>query len=193
MKICIYGASSNAIDRAYIDAGEILGSEIAKHGQTVVFGGGAAGMMGAVARGAESAGGKIIGVCPSFFNVDGALFQNCTEMIYTKTMSERKNLLEEISDAFIVTPGGIGTFDEFFETITLRQLCIHTKPIAIFNSNGYFNPMIEMLQSAVDKGFMPKENMNLFFVSESSSEILNYLESYKPTDADISTFKNITK
>lgn len=193
MKICIYGASSNAIDKAFIDAGEKLGAEIAQRGQTVVFGGGAAGLMGAVARGAEAAGGEIIGICPSFFNVDGVLFQNCTEMIYTKTMSERKTLLEDMSDAFIVTPGGIGTFDEFFETITLRQLCIHTKPIAILNTNGYFDPMITMLQSAVDKGFMPKENMNLFFASDSSTEILNFLESYRPTDADINTFKNITK
>ena len=120
MKICIYGASSNDIDITFIKAGEKLGAEIANCGQTVVFGGGAAGMMGAVARGAYSAGGEILGICPSFFNVDGALFQNCTEMIYTKTMSERKTLLEDMSDAFLITAGGLGTFDELFEILTLK-------------------------------------------------------------------------
>ncbi len=193
MKICIYGASSNDIDKSFIEAGEKLGKEIASCGQTVVFGGGAGGLMGAVARGAHSANGEIIGICPSFFNVDGALFQNCTDMIYTKTMSERKTLLEDMSDAFIVTPGGIGTFDEFFETITLRQLCIHTKPIAILNTNGYFDPMIKMLQSAVEQKFMPATNMNLFFASDDCAKILNYLKEYKPTENDITSFKNITK
>ncbi len=193
MKICIYGASSNDIDRAFITAGEELGRQIAQCGHTVVFGGGASGLMGAVARGAEKENGKIIGICPSFFNVDGALFQNCTDMIYTKTMSERKTLLEEMSDAFIVTPGGIGTFDEFFETITLRQLCIHTKPIAILNTNGYFDPMIQMLQSAVQKKFMPQTNMDLFYASDNAKELLKYLDSYKPSDTDIISFKNLTK
>ena len=193
MKICIYGASSNDIDKSFIDAGESLGAEIARKGHSVVFGGGAAGLMGAVARGAESLEGEIIGICPSFFNVDGALFQNCTEMIYTKTMSERKTLLEDMSDAFIITPGGIGTFDEFFETYTLRQLCVHTKPIAILNTNGYYDPMVEMLNNAIQKKFMPQSNMDLFFVSDNTREIIEFLENYKPDNSDITNFKKIVK
>lgn len=191
MKICIYGASSNEIDKSFLASGEILGAAIAQHHHSVVFGGGAAGLMGAVARGAHSENGEIIGVCPSFFNVDGALFTNCTEMIYTKTMRERKKLLEEMSDAFIITPGGIGTFDEFFEIYTLRQLGIHKKPIAIFNTNGYYNSLIDMLNNAIDKSFMPNTNMDLLFVSDSENEILDFIENYNPADYDAAQFKFI--
>lgn len=191
MKFCIYGASSNAIDKSFLDAGEALGEQIAACGHSVVFGGGAAGLMGAVARGAHRKGGEIIGICPSFFNVDGALFENCTDMIYTETMRERKKLLEEMSDAFIITPGGIGTFDEFFEIYTLRQLGVHKKPIIIFNTNGYYNPMLDMLKNAVDKSFMPNTNMNLLFVSDNIADIINHIENYTPTDGNADNFKFI--
>lgn len=191
MKICIYGASSNAIDKCFIDAGELLGKEIAKKNHTVVFGGGAAGLMGAVARGAKNASGEIIGICPSFFNVDGALFTECTEMIYTETMRERKQLLDEMSEAFIITPGGIGTFDEFFEIYTLRQLATHKKPIAIYNTNGYYNPLIDMLNNAIDKHFMPKTNLDLLFISDNPQQIIEYIENYNPSDYEAAEFKYI--
>lgn len=191
MKLCIYGASSNAIDKSFLTAGEQLGQSIASGGHTVVFGGGAAGLMGAVARGAHCKNGEIIGICPSFFNVDGALFEHCTEMIYTETMRERKQLLEEMSDAFIITPGGIGTFDEFFEIYTLRQLGVHKKPIAIFNTNGYYDSLIDMLNNAIDKSFMPNTNMDLLFISDNPQEILNHIENYNPADYDAAQFKFI--
>lgn len=189
MKICIYGASSDAIDKSFIDAGENLGKELAKKNHTVIFGGGAAGLMGAVARGAHSTDGEIIGICPSFFNVDGALFENCTDMIYTETMRERKKLLEEKSDAFIITPGGIGTFDEFFEIYTLRQLGVHKKAIAIFNTNGYYNSLIDTLKNAIQNHFMPNTNIDLLFVSENEKEIINYIETYKPDESNVQNFK----
>ncbi len=191
MKICIYGASSNEIDKSFLDAGENLGKAIAFGNHSVVFGGGAAGLMGAVARGAHSENGEIIGICPSFFNVDGALFTECTKMIYTETMRERKQLLDEMSDAFIITPGGIGTFDEFFEIYTLRQLATHKKPIAIYNTNGYYNPLIDMLNNAIDKKFMPKTNMDLLFVSDNPNEIINYIKNYNPADYEAAEFKYI--
>lgn len=191
MKICIYGASSNEIDQSFIDAGELLGATIAQKNHTVVFGGGAAGLMGAVARGAHRSNGEIIGICPSFFNVDGALFTDCTQMIYTETMRERKQLLDEMSDAFIITPGGIGTFDEFFEIYTLRQLATHKKAIAIYNTNGYYNPLIEMLQNAIDKNFMPKTNMDLLFISDNPIDIINHIQNYNPADYEAAEFKFI--
>ena len=191
MKLCIYGASSNAIDKSFLDAGELLGEAIAESNHSVVFGGGAAGLMGAVARGAKAKNGEIIGISPSFFNVDGILFEDCTEMIYTKTMRERKQLLEEMSDAFIITPGGIGTFDEFFEIYTLRQLGCHQKPIAIYNTNGYYNPLIDMLNNAIDKSFMPNTNMDLIFISDSPHEIINHIENYNPANYETAEFKFI--
>lgn len=191
MKVCIYGASSNVIDKTFLDAGERLGSALAQNNHSLIFGGGANGLMGAVARGAYSENGEIVGICPSFFNVDGALFQNCTQMIYTETMRERKKMLEEMSDAFIVTPGGIGTFDEFFEIYTLRQLGIHKKPIVIFNTDGYYNSLIDMLDNAVDKKFMPDANMNLLFVSDKVQEIISHIENYNSDDYKSSEFKFI--
>ncbi len=191
MKICIYGASSNAIDKSFIKAGQDLGKAIANQNHTVVFGGGAEGLMGAVARGAHETGGEIIGICPSFFNVDGALFTDCTEMIYTKTMRERKQLLDEMSDAFVITPGGIGTFDEFFEIYTLRQLATHKKAIAIYNTNGYYNPLIDMLNNAINKNFMPRTNMDLLFISDNPQQIIEYIENYNPADYESAEFKFI--
>lgn len=191
MNLCIYGASSNEIDKSFIDAGEQLGRAIAQKNHTVVFGGGAAGLMGAVARGAHSEHGNIIGISPSFFNVDGALFTQCTEMIYTKTMRERKQLLDEKSDAFIITPGGIGTFDEFFEIYTLRQLATHKKPIVIYNTNGYYNPLIDMLNNAINQKFMPSTNLDLLFISDNPTKIIEYIENYNPTDYEAAEFKFI--
>lgn len=191
MKICIYGASSNEIDKSFIDAGEFLGEAIAQNNFSVVFGGGAHGLMGAVARGAHKNDGEIIGISPSFFNVDGILFDKCTQMIYTDTMRERKQLLDEMSDAFIITPGGIGTFDEFFEIYTLRQLGNHKKPIAIYNTNGYYNPLIDMLKNAINKSFMPNTNMDLLFISDNPQEIIEYIKNYNPTDYETAEYKFI--
>lgn len=176
MNICLYGASSSAIAKSYINPTEELGAKIAERGHTLIYGGGAEGLMGAAARGVYSHGGKIIGIVPSFLNVDGILFDNCDEMIFTETMRERKQLLEEKSDAFIVTPGGVGTFDEFFEILTLKQLGRHSKPIAVFNINGYFDSLIEQLKNAVRKQFMNPESFELCFFTDNADKLINYLE-----------------
>ncbi len=191
MNICVYGASSSTIDKGFINGGEALGKMIAEKGYGVVYGGGKEGMMGAVARGAVSSGGNVIGIAPGFFKVDGSLFDGCTEFIYTETMRERKKLLEEHSDAFIVTPGGAGTFDEFFEIFTLRQLDRHRKPIAIFNINGYFDPLNALLENAIKLNFMTEANRSLYFISDNADEILSYIENYKPAKTNISVLKDI--
>ena len=186
MKICVYGAASNEIDKSFLTAGENLGREMGKRNHSLVFGGGASGLMGAVARGISEENGEIIGIAPSFFNVDGILFEKCSEMIYTDTMRERKMLMESKSDAFIVTPGGIGTFEEFFEILTLRSLDRHKKPIAIFNTNGYYDNLIEFLENGVKQNFLKSANLELFFVSENENEILDYLENYTDDSDKIS-------
>lgn len=177
MNICIYGAASNSIDNSYILHGEALGEEIAKKNHTLVFGGGANGLMGAVARGVHKHGGTLISVAPSFFNVDGILFDKCSEYIYTDTMRQRKKTMEEKSDAFIVTPGGIGTLEEFFEILTLRSLDRHNKPIAIFNTNGYFDSLLSFLKNGVKETFLRESDLRLLFISDDAKEIIEYLES----------------
>jgi len=125
MKICVFGAASPKIDQEYIDKVELLGEEMVKRGHSLVFGGGANGLMGAVARGVQSQGGRIEGIIPSFFENEEieAVFEYCDEVFETATMRERKQIMEDRSDAFVIVPGGIGTFEEFFEIMTLRQLC----------------------------------------------------------------------
>ncbi len=193
MKLCLYGASSNIIDRLYIDATEELGEELARRGHTLIFGGGAAGLMGAAARGATKEKGEIIGISPKFFDVDGVLYDKCTDFIYTDTMRQRKQLLEDMSDGFIVMPGGPGTFDELFETLALRQLGIHNKPIAIFNINGYYNALGEMLETAFSQGFMTKEVLSLAPIFEDISLLFKYLEDNASGTGDYSVLKDLEK
>ena len=130
MKICIYGASGDELAQEYFDAAQSLGRLIAEGGHSLVFGGGSRGLMGACARGALSRGGEIVGVAPRFFDEPGILFPGCSRFVFTETMRERKAVMEDLADAFVVLPGGIGTFEEFLETLTLKQLGRHDKPIA---------------------------------------------------------------
>ena len=176
MRICVYGASSNDIDAKYITAGEEFGRAMTKAGHGMVFGGGAKGMMGAAARGVTSCGGEIIGVIPRFFDADGMLYSKCTEMIYTVTMRERKQIMEEKADAFVMLPGGIGTFDEFFEILTLKQLGRHAKPIGILNVAGYYDDILNMLKRAVSEKFMTQSTIDLVAISKDPETLIAMLE-----------------
>ena len=135
MKICIFGAASAHIDDIYIKKVEELGELLAKRGHSLVFGAGATGLMGAAARGFKRGGGFIHGVIPKFFREESVelIYEDCDKITYTETMSERKKTMEDECDAFIVTPGGIGTFEEFFEVLTLKQLGRHQKAIVIYD------------------------------------------------------------
>ncbi len=175
MNICIYCAASTAIDKSYLDAAHAVGCALAERGFGLVYGGGSYGMMGAAARGAKSACGSVIGVAPSFFEPDGVLYDNCDEFIFTATMRERKQKMEELSRAFIVLPGGIGTLDEFFEIFTLRQLGRHNKPIALLNINGYFDPLAEMLNSSAQKGFLRRESLDYAPIFSNIDSMLDYI------------------
>ena len=191
MNICVYGAASSLIDESFIKAGEELGRKIAEHGHGLVFGAGRNGMMGATARGVIEKGGKVLGISPAFFEENNAEvhFLECTELIETETMRERKKLLDEKSDAFIVTPGGIGTFDEFFEILTLKQLGRHNKAIVIYNINGFFNGLASSLYKMVQERFITNDCVELCKVCDSAEEAINYIESYDPKDIDLSKVK----
>ncbi len=191
MKICVYGAASSEIADKYIMAGEELGREIAQRGHSLVFGGGKNGMMGAVARGVAEKDGEILGISPKFFEENAAeiAFEGCTGFIHTETMRERKKLLDEKSDAFIITPGGIGTLDEFFEILTLKQLGRHNKAIVIFNVDGYFDNMLKMLAISIQQKFITASCVELFKITTNVSDTLDYLENYNPVALDINAVK----
>ena len=176
MNICVFGASSNDIDKAYIEAGEELGRAMAVRDHGLIFGGGQTGLMGAVVRGVMEGGGSSVGIAPAFFDLPGILFKDCTEFIFTETMRERKELMDQKADAFIMTPGGIGTMEEFFEIFTLKQLGRHSKPIGILNVNGYYDELISMLIHTAEKGFMDMKCMDLLCVAEDPAELLDKME-----------------
>lgn len=178
MRLCVYGAASTAIDKKYITETETLGRQIADRGHSLVFGGGGNGLMGAAARGVRDGGGSIIGVIPEFFREEGieALCDFCDELIFTETMRERKQIMEDHADGFIVVPGGIGTFEEFYEILTLKQLCRHQKPIAIYNINGYYDGMLQFVRKAIEEEFIRENCMDLFYVTQDMNDLFRYLE-----------------
>ena len=191
MKICVYGAASSLIDKVYVETGEELGRKMVDHGHSLVFGGGRNGMMGAVARGVAEKKGEIIGISPKFFEENNAeiSFLDCTDFIYTDTMRERKQLLAEKADAIIVSPGGIGTFDEFFEILTLKQLGRHNKAIVVFNINGYYDSLLKMMEYSIKEQFITADCVELYKVTNTIEETLEYIENYDPTDVDLSLVK----
>lgn len=189
--ICVYGASSNAIEPVYISSAELIGEKLAEKNIELIFGAGASGVMGATARGVVRKGGKLTGVAPKFFNADGVLFENCTKLIYTTTMRERKQLLEDLAGGFIVAPGGVGTYDEFFEILTLKQLGRHNKPLAIFNVNGYYDKLLDLLDLAVNQKFMTDATNDLYQVFTDIDEMIEYILTYDETIKSITHYKSV--
>lgn len=178
MKICIFGAASYDINENYIKTVEQLGMALAKRGHSLVFGAGKNGLMGAAARGVSSQNGEIFGVIPEFFKEDKieVIYQNCTELIYTKTMAERKAKMEDLADAFIIVPGGIGTFEEFFEVLTLKQLGRHEKPIAVFDIDCYYKKLEEFLNFSISQKFINESCKDLYCYTNSAEEVISYIE-----------------
>ena len=191
MNICVYGAASKTIDAQFTEVGHALGCLLAQHGYGLVFGGGDNGMMGAVARGTHDGGGRIIGVAPCFFNVDGVLYPHCDELIYTDTMRERKQKMEDLSGAFIVTPGGIGTFEEFFEILTLKQLGRTKKPLVILNTAGYYDNMLAMLRRTIDSNFMSAKTLDLFGIVDTPEQAIEYIEHYVEQEVDVEELRRL--
>ncbi len=191
MRICVYGAASPKIDVKYIEKVEKMGMELARRGHSLVFGGGGGGLMGAAARGVTYAGGYILGVIPSFFENEGIepVYPYCDEVIETSTMRERKQLMEDNSDAFIIVPGGIGTFEEFFEIMTLRQLCRHNKPIALYNILGYYNELEAMMKTGVEKGFIRSACEELYKTTDDLQELFEFLETPQPENQLVEDLK----
>lgn len=192
MNICLYGASSTELDARYLDAAYDLGRRIAAGGHTMVYGGGAQGVMGAAARGVVDGGGALVGIAPTFFKrAPGVLFDGCSEFIDTKTMAERKTLMMQRADAFVMAPGGIGTYEEFFEVLTLKQLGRHNPAIAILNTNGFYDKMQAFVLSAMEQNFIRPACLNIYALCPTPADTLTYLEQYDPAALDVRHLKNI--
>lgn len=189
MKICLYGASSPDIDSVYIAAVENLGELMAMKGHSMVYGGGANGLMGAAARGMSKCGGHISGVAPKFFDNPGILYEKCDEFIFTDTMAERKQIMEDMAEAFLIVPGGIGTYEEFFQALTLKQLKQLNKPIAVFNIAGYYDAINELLKQTVAEGFMRRSCLGIYGSFDDAEDLLTYLERELESPLDLNDLK----
>ena len=180
MNICVYGAASSEIDQYYIDIVEKLYKKLGENGHTLVFGAGGSGLMGAAARGFRAGGGRTCGVVPLFFKEQKIekLYSESDNTIYTRDMGTRKQIMEENADAFIVTPGGIGTFDEFFQVLTLKQLRQHNKPIALFNINGYYYSIQALMHNGAQERFLREDCLELYrcFDENEIDDMIEYIE-----------------
>ncbi len=152
--ICVYCGAASAVDARYVAAAERLGSVIARHGLSLVYGGGRVGLMGIVADAALDGGGRVTGVIPSFLLAREVQHGALTELIVVETMHTRKQVMVERADAFVVLPGGLGTLDEMIEVLTWRCLGLHDKPIVLVNINDYWGPVLRVIDHMVAAGFV---------------------------------------
>lgn len=177
--ITVFCGSSFGSDEIYKEQATLLGQTLAKQNIQLIYGGANVGLMGAVADGILQEGGKAIGVLPHFLQSKEIAHNNLTELILVETMHERKTKMNELCDGVIVLPGGYGTLEEFFEMITWAQLGLHKKPIAILNIDGFYDDLIKLVQTMVDKGFLKQINQEMLLVSDSIDELLEKMKNYQ--------------
>ncbi|MGB3070496.1 MAG: TIGR00730 family Rossman fold protein [Ottowia sp.] len=173
--LCVYCGSRNGATLAYAELAREVGHWIGEHQGQLVYGGGRSGLMGVVADAALEAGARVIGVIPQALVDREHAHRGCTELLIVDTMHERKRLMAEYSNAFVALPGGIGTFEEFFETWTWRQLGYHNKPLGLLNHSGYYDSMLEFLRHGVNQGFMDDSQMHLIEVNDRPAPLLEKL------------------
>jgi len=171
-KVTVYCGSRSGVDASLIDLLEDLANLFAKRGITLIYGGGSIGLMGILADKILDKKGKVIGVIPLFLNDREVGHTGLDDLIVVNSMHERKEKMAELSDSFLILPGGIGTMDEFFEILTWKQLGLHNKPIAVLNHNGYYDHLKTQLSGMVEKGFLHGSGLQLF-------DFYNSIKEYK--------------
>ena len=169
--VCVYCGSSVVADPGFMAAAAFLGRQLAQAKIRLVYGGGGTGLMGAVARGAHEAGGKVLGIMPEFLRQPEGLYE-AVETIVVDSMHTRKLMMFEESDAFVVLPGGVGTLEEIVELLSWRRLELHRKPIVFYNPAGFWKPLFDLLQHTVDLGLTPPAVMDTWRATEAIAEVL---------------------
>ena len=176
-RICVNCGSSPGFKPAYVEAAKKLGTAIALSGLELVYGGAEVGLMGSVANAAMEAGGKVIGIIPESFARKVA-HRGLADLRIVPSMHERKQMMFDLSDAFIALPGGLGTIEELTEILTWAQLGFHKKPCGLMNISGYYDPFLSFLDHAVAEGFLRQEHRNLLLVSDDPRDLLKLFTSY---------------
>ena len=175
--ICVYCSSSNRIALSYFDMADEVGRLLAQRGYTLLYGGGNVGLMGQMARAVHAHGGRVVGVIPEALKTrEGVAYHVADELITTETMQQRKAILFTRADAFLVLPGGFGTLEEFMEVLTLRQLGYHDKPIALVNTDGFYDPLLELFDHLYREQFARARARDSYYVAPDPEDALRYLE-----------------
>lgn len=172
MRICVYCASSDHCDRVYHDAAAALGRALAENGCTVVYGGGAVGLMGSLANAALAAGGNVVGVIPRFMTEVEWQHPGLATLEVVEDMRERKHRLLTGSDAVVALPGGCGTLEELFEAITLKRLGLYFNPIVLVDTNGYYAPLLDFMDRMIDERFMNPDHRAMWTRVATPDEVL---------------------
>lgn len=188
---CVYCASSTKIDPAYFEAARELGTLLARQGIRLINGGGGIGLMSATADAVLAAGGEVTGVIPRFMIEQGWHHRSLTEMIEVENMHQRKQRMAELSDAVIALPGGCGTLEELLEVITWKQLGLYLNPIVILNTGGFYDPLLQMLQRAMDENFMRPQHADIWHVAATPAEAVELIQSTPVWDSSIRKFAAI--
>jgi uncharacterized protein (TIGR00730 family) len=177
--ICVFCGSSDSVHTDYLTAARQMGQTLAKRGIRLIFGGGKTGLMGAVANGVLEAGGEVIGVIIPSMNTKALAHDGLTRMEVPLTMHARKAKMHELADGYIALPGGFGTFDELFETVTWAQTGAHEKPVGLLNVRNYYAPLMAAIDHAVQEGFIFQEHRDVLFLQEDPNVLLDRMERYE--------------
>lgn len=178
-RITVFCGSSAGNEKVFMEQAYAVGKLLSEQKIGVVYGGAKIGLMGAVADGAMENGGEVIGVLPHFLKNKELAHEQLTELILVETMHERKTKMNALCDGVIALPGGFGTLEELFEMLTWGQLGLHKKPIAILNLNGFYDALLELVQTMVDKGFLKKSNQEMLLSADNIESLLEKMKNYK--------------
>jgi uncharacterized protein (TIGR00730 family) len=178
--LCVFCGANPGNNHLYLEAAAALGQTLGEQGLGLIYGGGSVGLMGAVARAALAHGSRVVGVIPESLTTKELMGQPIGELLVVNTMHERKAKMAALSDGFIGMPGGFGTLEELFESITWGQLGIHTKPVGLLNVNGYFEPLIRLIDHGVSEGFIRSHHRDLVLMADTPQALLAKLAAYEP-------------
>ena len=189
--VCVYSASSTKINQVYFDAAKELGKLLAAHHINLINGAGGIGLMAASSDAVLAAGGTVTGIIPHFMVEQGWHYQGLTKLIETETMHERKRMMADLSDGVIALPGGCGTMEELLEVITWKQLGLYLNPIVILNVNGFYDPLLMMLERAIEGNFMRREHGAIWNVAKTPQEAIDFLYTSPRWNKEIRKFAAI--
>lgn len=182
--ICVFAGSARGTKASYSKSAIDLGQEIAKRSYTMVYGGGSKGLMGVIADAVLEGGSSVTGVITEKLHDVEVGHKNLTSLEIVSSMHERKSRMAELSDAIISLPGGVGTWEEFFEALAWNQLGIYSKPIVLYNVDDYYSKLFEFTQFSVQEGFLPETTHEELFISKSLEEIFEFIESFQIRDTE---------